>query len=116
MNLQDLAADLRQYYPAIHTAVDRAALITDCQRFMVFRRCIRRYLNSGNINHRLALNQLITLINIFGAVAVTNKLQEFLTVDELFVAGAFTNFLGLTKVNSCFQIEDMLNDFQKRIA
>jgi len=25
MNLQDLAADLRQYYPAIHTAVDRAA-------------------------------------------------------------------------------------------
>ena len=62
------------------------------------------------------LNQLITLINVFGAVAVTNKLQEFLSVDELFVAGAFTNFLGLTKVNSCFQIEDMLKDFQKRVA
>lgn len=73
--------------------------IHDLNKVIVLKKLFRRYVNSGNINERLVLNNLIILLNVFG-VEAANTILFFKTRQEHWsILKTFLTFLDSYKNN-----------------
>jgi hypothetical protein len=72
----------------------RDEFINDMNKTVVLKKMFRRYLSTGIINDRLVLNNIITMINVFG-IEPTNIILFFKLDDEFYpIIKSFLTFLN----------------------
>lgn len=66
----------------------------DYALFIILRKQCLRYLKTGQINHKLALNNTIIALNSFGKTAVNRIVKILFDEDQSSVQSAFLYYLG----------------------
>jgi len=77
----------------------------DLAKVIVLKKMFRRYLTSGEINERVVLNNIITMINVFG-IKATNVILFFKLDKEFY--GALKSFLTFLNSYEPNYITDMV--------
>lgn len=74
---------------------NEAKFIRDFALFIILRKQCIRFLKTGQINHRLAANNVIIAINSFGAPAVVKIVNLIFATEQLPVINAILHFIGV---------------------
>lgn len=88
MNLfEELSKDNFEIYAGKHYTNNQALTMEDfhedLSRLKYIKRIFRRYITTGDIQHRLALNHIITFFNVFDNAAAKNILLYKMDEDML---------------------------------
>lgn len=111
INDDNFAFIAKKYYNDI--AADTEEFKEDIRRFLYIRRVLNQYKKSGKLKHRLLINHIILLTNVFDVVSIDLllfKLPEF--EPEIISCLIFLDRIGLSdprRKKFCPKILEVLN-------
>jgi hypothetical protein len=85
--------------------IDSEEFFEDLKRFKYVKRLLNRYKQSGELSHRLILNHLIVIFNVFGFEAGLDILELKIELDHWETLKPFLIFLKAIKNDMYTNIE-----------
>lgn len=92
----------KYYYKPM--CIDAEEFYEDLNRFKYLKRLLNKYQSTGELSHRLILNHLTVIFNIFGAEPTIRMLVFKLGVDNLPVLKPFLLYLKIITEHDLIEI------------